>query len=83
VYFVVHRLSTLRLEQFEIRCGQTMHWITPSEKDTDNATLEKRLWAVVGRASEQEQIQNLRWTRDPAIAGLPRLLSGQVNLAEN
>ena len=21
-----------------------MHWIAPSEKDTDNAALEKRLW---------------------------------------
>jgi hypothetical protein len=22
----------------------TMHWIAPSENDTDNAALEKRLW---------------------------------------
>jgi len=26
------------------------------------------------------EIQNLRRTRDPAAAGLPRLLSGQANL---
>lgn len=24
-----------------------MHWIAPSEKDTDNAALEKRLWDTV------------------------------------
>jgi hypothetical protein len=31
----------------------------------------------------QRQIQNLRRTRDPAAAGLPRLLSGQVEVSES
>ena len=80
MYFVVHRLSPLRLELFEIRCGQTMHWITPSEKDTGSAALGKRLWSDDARASEQGQTQNLRWTRDLL---LPRLLSWQVELKTN
>lgn len=56
-----------------------MIWIAPSEKDTANATLEKRLWdADDAHASKPEPIQNLRWTRDLL---LPRLLSGQVELS--
>ena len=31
----------------------------------------------------QRQIPNLRRTRDPAAAGLPRLLSGQVEVSES
>ena len=27
-----------------------MHWIAPSETDTDNAALEKRLWTAAERA---------------------------------
>ena len=27
-----------------------MHWIAPSEKDTDNAALEKRLWDAAEQA---------------------------------
>jgi len=70
-----------------------MIWIAPSEKETDNAALEKRLWdaadqfrANSGLKSQEYsapvlglifQIQNLRRTRDLV---LPRLLSGQVEL---
>lgn len=52
-----------------------MHRTAPSEKTTDNATHDKRLWD----AAEQfrAKIQNLRWTRDLL---LPHLLSGQVLL---
>ena len=52
-----------------------MHWIATSEKDTDNAALEERLWDAADRF--RAKIQNLRRTRDLL---LPRLLSGQVEL---
>ncbi len=55
-----------------------MHWIATSEKDTDNAALEKRLWGAADQF--RAKIQNRRRTRDLL---LPRLLSGQVNLKEN
>ena len=69
-----------------------MIWIAPSEKDHDNAALEKRLWdaadqfransgtilGIIYLRFTEEQIQNLRRTRDLL---LPRLLSGQVELA--
>jgi hypothetical protein len=92
-----------------------MIWIAPSEKDTDKAALEKRLWDAADQAvpashpaktednvprldgfldliflrfaevrfaaqlGYSRKIQNLRRTRDLL---LPRLLSGQVELAE-
>jgi len=72
--------------------SRIMYWIAPSEKDTDNVVLEKRLWnaALLMKFCEladtfepqgshlQRQIQNLRRTRDLL---LPRLLSGQVELS--
>lgn len=52
-----------------------MHWIAPSEKDTTNAALKKRLWSDAdASASEQEQIQNHRRTRDFLLS---RLMSGE------
>jgi type I restriction enzyme S subunit len=58
-----------------------MLWVAPSEKDTDNAALGKRLWDFepihMVLAALTKQIQNLRRTRDLL---LPRLLSGQVEL---
>ncbi len=61
-----------------------MHRIAPSEKDSRTDTLENRVTpfaaAALGRITMLEaQIQNLRRTRDPATAGLPRLLSGQIS----
>ena len=47
--------------------------IAPTEKDTDNAALEKRRRDVADQF--YSIIQNLRRTRDLL---LPRLLSGQV-----
>ena len=46
------RVVHLSLKQFEIALREVrhtlrsnvMHWIAPSEKDTNNAALEKRLW---------------------------------------
>jgi hypothetical protein len=55
-----------------------MTWIAPTDKETDKAAFEICLLdATSARASEQDYIQNLRWTRDLL---LPRLLSGQVEL---
>ena len=31
-------------------CARLMIWIAPSEKDTDNAALEKRLWGAADQA---------------------------------
>ena len=58
-----------------------MHWVAPSEKNTDNSALEKPLWDAADATSPiAEQIHtlhrpipNLRRTRDLL---LPRLLSG-------
>jgi hypothetical protein len=33
-------------DPLRILCLKIMIWIAPSEKDTDNAALEKRLWAA-------------------------------------
>ena len=65
-----------------LRSHHDLDWIAPSEKDTDNAALEKRLWdaadqfrANSGLKPQEGQLHNLRRTRDLL---LPRLLSGQV-----
>ncbi len=60
-----------------------MHCVAPSEKDSRTDSLENRVTtiaaAALGRiATLEAQIQNLRRTRDLL---LPRLLSGQVELA--
>lgn len=66
-----------------------MHWIAPSEKDTANGTLEKRLWDSADRfransgLKAQEYsgpIQNLRRTRDLLLL---RLLSEWVELEQS
>jgi hypothetical protein len=72
-----------------------MHWIAPSEKDTDSAALEKRLWdaadqfrANSGLKSQtrfvdiiaQHQAIIFQIHRRTRNLQLPRLLSGQVEL---
>ena len=41
-----------------------MHWVAPSEKDTDNAALEKRLWD----AADQFRANSGRKELEAAIA---------------
>ena len=68
----------LRFKFARILRPSLMHWIAPKEKDTDNATLEKRRRAAADQF--QSISQNLRRTRDML---LPHLLSGQVILGGN
>ena len=68
----------LRFNSARILRPSLMHWIAPKEKDTDNAALEKHRRDAADQF--QSIIQTFRRTHDPL---LPRLLSGQVNLAEN
>ncbi len=41
-----------------------MHWIAPSEKDTDNAPLEKRLWDATARELEATIADNVPEIRE-------------------
>jgi hypothetical protein len=75
-----------------------MIWIEPSEKDTDNAALEKRLWDAADQfransglksqarfadiIAQQEALIFQNLRRTPDLL-LPRLLSGQVELKTN
>ncbi|GEM_PF-2246249 len=56
-----------------------------SQAYTEDQLVEQpaiRLFAELGWATVSE-FQNLHRTRDPAAAGLPRLLSGQVEVSES
>ena len=39
-----------------------MHWIAPSEKDPDNAALEKRLWAAADQLRANSGLRSGRTT---------------------
>ena len=54
-----------------------MIWISPSEKDNNNAALEKRLWHAADQFRANSGL-NLRRRRDLL---LPRLLSAEVEVA--
>ena len=40
-----------------------MHWIAPSEKDTDNAALEKRLWDAADQFRANSGLKSQRGIR--------------------
>ena len=49
-----------------------MHWIAPSEKDTDNAALEKRLWNAAEQAVPASHVAKAEYNiaRPEGLLGL-------------
>jgi len=39
-----------------------MHWTAPSEKDTDTAALEKRLWDATGQFRANSSLKSLEYS---------------------
>jgi hypothetical protein len=54
----------------------------PSPRPSPSGRRSDELFAELGWDTVSG-LQNLRRTRDPAAAGLPRLLSGQVEVSES
>jgi hypothetical protein len=47
-----------------------MHWIAPSERDNDNGTLEKRLWAAADQLRANSGLKAQEYSGPiPGIAG--------------
>ena len=58
-----------------------MHWIAPSEKDTDNDALETRLWDAADQSHANCGLKSQEYSAPTRDLLLPRLLSGQVELS--
>ncbi|MFN0068621.1 MAG: hypothetical protein ACKVYV_13410 [Limisphaerales bacterium] len=60
-----------------------MHWIAPSEKDTGNAALEKRLGSAAGQAVPAPQLAETDFTggRPQGLLGLTFLRFAEVRFA--
>ena len=56
-----------------------MHWIAPSEKDTDNAALEKRLWAAADQFRANSGLEALEYA--VSVLGLIFLRFAEVRFA--
>jgi type I restriction enzyme M protein len=61
-----------------------MHWIASSEKDTADATLEKRLWAAAGRFRANSGLEFQEYSvgrpQEPALSlVLLRFAEGQTS----
>lgn len=56
-----------------------MHWIAPSEKDTDNAALEKRLWSAADQFRANSGLKSQEYSAP--VLGLIFLRFAEVRFA--
>jgi type I restriction enzyme M protein len=56
-----------------------MHWIAPSEKDTDNAALEKRLWDAADQFRANSGLKSQEYSAP--VLGLILLRFAEVRFA--
>lgn len=59
-----------------------MHWIAPSQKDTTNGTLEKRLWEAADRFRANSGLTSRQYDRLTARV-VPRSHRGEVGVDEH